>query len=88
MVRGRYGTHVTVGANAAGADTRVNAAIILALEVAATVDVVEAFAAIAVRKRITAIAGRAGADRTAAGSLLANGIHAARTSTAAVSLGS
>lgn len=80
-------TYIAVRANAAGADTGINAAIVLALQVAATVDIVQALAAVAVRQRIAAEAGRAGADRPAAGGLLADGVHAARTAAAAVGLG-
>lgn len=80
-------TYVTIGANAAGTDTWVDTAIVLALQIATTVDVVQALATVAVRQRIAAVAGRAGADRTAAGGFLADGIDATWITAAAECLG-
>lgn len=84
----RYITYVTIGADAAGTDTRIDTAIVLALQIAATVDVVQTLAAVAVRQWVAAVAWWAGADRTAAGCFLADGVDAARIPTAAVCLGS
>lgn len=81
-------THITIGANAAGTDTWIDTAIVLALQIATTVNVVQALATVAVRQRVATVAGRAGANRTAAGSFLADGIHAAWITAAAIGLGS
>jgi len=80
-------TYVTIRANATGTHTGINAAIVLALQVAPAVDVVQALAAIAVGERITAESGRAGAHRTSTGGLLAHGIHAARIPAASATVG-
>lgn len=82
----RCKTYLTIGADAAGTDTRIDTAIVLALQIAATVDVVQALAAVAVRQWVAAVAWWAGADRTAAGCFLTDGVDAARIATAAVCL--
>lgn len=79
-------TYLTIGADATGTDTRIDTAIVLALQIAATVDVVQALAAVAVRQWVAAVTWWAGADRTAAGCFLADGVDAARIPTAAVCL--
>lgn len=80
-------TYVTIGANAAGTHAGINAAIVLALQVVATVDVVQALAAIAVGERITAESGRARADGPSSGGLLAHGVDAARATAASARVG-
>lgn len=70
-----------------GTHTRIHAAIVLALQIAAAVDVVQALAPVAMGERIATESRWAGADWSSAGCLLADGVHPARIPAASVGLG-
>lgn len=76
-------TYLTVGIETTSAHARIHTAIVFALQITTTIDIVQTFATIAVCQRIAAMPRWAGTDG-ATGSILTNSIYTTRIATAAI----